>query len=170
MNTDQLRYFMAIAHHKNFTEAAKEFYITQPAITHQIAALEKELGTPLFKRTTRSVTLTEAGKLFAEHAKHILDQEENALHRLSERTLSAFSATDSGRLHKSIPAGRAESGAGSCHGASEPGGTAAVRFSVLGILRPEAPAGLHQQETDHGLLLSGLHQGRAFSHERYHRL
>ena len=82
MNTDQLRYFMAIAHHKNFTEAAKEFYITQPAITHQIAALEKELGTPLFKRTTRSVTLTEAGKLFAEHAKHILDQEENALRNL----------------------------------------------------------------------------------------
>ena len=82
MNTDQLRYFMAIAHHKNFTEAAKEFYITQPAITHQITALEKELGTLLFKRTTRSVTLTEAGKLFAEHAKHILDQEENALRNL----------------------------------------------------------------------------------------
>ena len=82
MNTDQLRYFLAIAQHKNFTEAAKDFYITQPAITHQIAALEKELGTSLFKRTTRSVTLTEAGKLFAEHAKHILDQEENALRNL----------------------------------------------------------------------------------------
>lgn len=82
MNTDQLRYFLAIAQHKNFTEAAKEFYITQPAITHQIAALEKELGTPLFKRTTRSVSLTEAGKLFMEHAKHILDQEENALRNL----------------------------------------------------------------------------------------
>ena len=82
MNTDQLRYFLAIAQHKNFTEAAKDFYITQPAITHQIAALEKELGTPLFKRTTRNVSLTEAGKLFAEHAKHILDQEENALRNL----------------------------------------------------------------------------------------
>lgn len=37
MNTDQLRYFLAVARCQNFTEAAKEFYITQPAITHQIA-------------------------------------------------------------------------------------------------------------------------------------
>ncbi len=82
MNTDQLRYFLAVARHENFTEAAKEFYITQPAITHQIAALEKELGTPLFKRTTRSVSMTEAGKLFAEYARHILEQEEHARRNL----------------------------------------------------------------------------------------
>ena len=82
MNTQQLRYFLSVAQHRNFTEAAKEFYITQPAITHQISALEKELGTPLFNRTTRSVSLTEAGKLYLEYARQMLIQQENALQNL----------------------------------------------------------------------------------------
>ncbi len=93
MNTDQLRYFLAVARCQSFTEAAKEVYITQPAITHQIAALEKELGTPLFKRTTRSVSLTEAGKLFTDYARQILSQQENA-----QRNLQMLRESGSKRL------------------------------------------------------------------------
>ena len=81
MRTEQLRYFLSVARHRNFTEAAREFYLTQPAITHQISALERELDAQLFIRTTRSVALTRAGELFLEDAKLILDQEERALER-----------------------------------------------------------------------------------------
>ena len=84
MNMDQLRCFLSVARHRNFTGAAKEFYLTQPAVTHQISALEKELDAQLFTRTTRSVTLTRAGELFLEDAKRMLDQEERALERLRQ--------------------------------------------------------------------------------------
>ena len=84
MNLDQLRCFLAVARHRNFTGAAREFYLTQPAITHQISALEKELDTQLFTRTTRSVALTRAGELFLEDAKLILAQEGRALERLRQ--------------------------------------------------------------------------------------
>lgn len=84
MNMDQLRYFLSVARHRNFTGAAREFYLTQPAITHQISALERELNAQLFVRTTRSVALTRAGELFLEDAKRMLDQEERALERLRQ--------------------------------------------------------------------------------------
>ena len=78
MNTEQLRYFVSVARYRNFTETAREFYVTQPAVTHQISALEREVGARLFLRTTRNVSLTRAGELFLEDAKRILDQEERA--------------------------------------------------------------------------------------------
>lgn len=84
MRTEQLRYFLSVARHRNFTEAARELYLTQPAITHQISALERELDAQLFVRTTRSVSLTRAGELFLEDAKLILDQEEHAFERLRQ--------------------------------------------------------------------------------------
>lgn len=84
MHLEQLRYFLSVARHRNFTEAAREFYMTQPAITHQISALERELGTKLFLRTTRNVSLTRAGELFLEDAKRMLDLEERAMGRLRQ--------------------------------------------------------------------------------------
>ena len=53
-------------------------------MTHQISALEREVGARLFLRTTRNVSLTRAGELFLEDAKRILDQEERALGRLRQ--------------------------------------------------------------------------------------
>lgn len=84
MNTEQLRYFLSVADHCNFTEAAREHYVTQPAITHQISALERELGVKLFLRTTRSVKLTAAGELFLEDANIMLEQQERAISRLRQ--------------------------------------------------------------------------------------
>ena len=84
MNTEQLRYFVSVARYRNFTETAREFYVTQPAVTHQISALEREVSARLFLRTTRNVSLTRAGELFLEDAKRILDQEERALGRLRQ--------------------------------------------------------------------------------------
>ena len=84
MTTQQLRCFLEVARRRSFTEAAHTFYLTQPAITHQVSALEREVGVKLFLRTTRSVALTRAGELFLEDAKRMLDQEERAVARLRQ--------------------------------------------------------------------------------------
>ena len=57
-----LRAFEAAARHLSFTKAAAELHVTPAAISHQIRALEDELGTPLFRRLTRAIRLTEAGQ------------------------------------------------------------------------------------------------------------
>ena len=70
MDQKQLSYFIAVAKYRNFSRAAQDFYLTQPAISHQIKMLEKELDTELFVRNTRKVTLTDSGELFLEDAKN----------------------------------------------------------------------------------------------------
>ncbi len=72
MNTVQLECFLAVAENLNFARASEVLHITQPAVTHQINSLEKELEVKLFKRTTRTVELTHAGWNFIEDAKNIL--------------------------------------------------------------------------------------------------
>lgn len=64
MTITQLRCFIAMAEELSFTHAAKKLYISQTAVTYHIKALEKELGTDLFVRTTRKVILSEVGKQF----------------------------------------------------------------------------------------------------------
>ncbi|MBP2661260.1 MAG: hypothetical protein H6Q69_4292 [Firmicutes bacterium] len=61
MYTESLKYFMAVAKHLNFTKAATELYMAQPALSLKISQLENELGVELFKRTKRKVELTAAG-------------------------------------------------------------------------------------------------------------
>lgn len=63
IHTRQLRYFMELAKCLNFTKAAMNLYIAQPALSQQIADLEKQLGVTLFERNSRSVALTPAGKI-----------------------------------------------------------------------------------------------------------
>lgn len=74
MDTRLLSYFIAVAEELNFTEASKRLYITQSALSHNIAELEKSLGVKLFERTTRSVRLTPAGLYFYENAREIDDR------------------------------------------------------------------------------------------------
>ncbi len=99
MNTERLQYFLAVAQHRNFTEAAKGFYMTQPAITRQISVLEEELGVRLFHRTTRSVELTLAGELFLEDAERILAQEAQAKERLRQLDAPEHMEMKIGYLH-----------------------------------------------------------------------
>ena len=58
-----LRAFEAIARHLSFAKAADELHVTPAALSHQIRALEEQLGLPLFHRRTRSIELTDAGRL-----------------------------------------------------------------------------------------------------------
>jgi DNA-binding transcriptional LysR family regulator len=71
LNKLQVEYALALARYKNFTEAARNVYVTQPAFSKQIASLEKELGFPLFLRTSRSVEITPAGETMIAAFKNI---------------------------------------------------------------------------------------------------
>jgi len=72
MELRYLRYFVTVAERQNFTRAAEELHVAQPAISQQIKALEDELGVLLLHRNKRSVNLTAAGAAFLSEAKGIL--------------------------------------------------------------------------------------------------
>ena len=69
----QIDYFIAVARTLNFTEAAKVLYVSQPAISKQIAQLEHDIGVPLFLRTRRTVRMTPAGTVLL---KELIDVQE----------------------------------------------------------------------------------------------
>lgn len=76
MDLKQLQYFLKVAEHLNFSRAAETLYISQPALSYQIAELERELGAELFIRDRRKVALTPAGMALVAPAKKILEQAE----------------------------------------------------------------------------------------------
>jgi DNA-binding transcriptional LysR family regulator len=78
MELRHLRYFVAVAEEKSFTQAAKRLGIKQPPLSLQIRKLEKEMGTQLLYRGTRSVELTSTGRLLLEEARAILHHVEQA--------------------------------------------------------------------------------------------
>jgi DNA-binding transcriptional LysR family regulator len=72
MDLRQLEYFVALAAEQNFTRAAARLHIVQSGLSASIRALEEELGTALFIRTTRRVEVTPTGRAFLGEAKHVL--------------------------------------------------------------------------------------------------
>src|SRR3954467_4215570 len=67
----QLKSFLAVAENLSFTRAAETLFLTQSAVSHQVAALERSLGAALFDRRGRSVALTPAGRVLADRAKRV---------------------------------------------------------------------------------------------------
>ncbi len=88
MELSQLRTFQVVAETLNFTRAGEKLHLTQSAVSHQIKALEKELGEPLFIRTKRGVKVSQFGKVALEHADRILDETEAMKERVAGRERS----------------------------------------------------------------------------------
>ena len=80
MELNQLHYFVAVARCENITRAAKELFITQPALSRVILRLEQELGTPLFDRNGGRVTLNEHGKAFLRYVEPALESINAGVH------------------------------------------------------------------------------------------
>jgi LysR family glycine cleavage system transcriptional activator len=80
-----LRAFEAGARHLSFTKAAEELHVTQAAVSHQVKALEEYLGVALFRRMTRQIALTEAGRALVPVLSESFDQIAAAAEALRER-------------------------------------------------------------------------------------
>lgn len=81
MELRHLRYFVTVAEELHFSNAAEKLYLTQPALSKQIRALETELQVQLFDRAKQKITLTQAGKVFLETAKEILLEVERGIEK-----------------------------------------------------------------------------------------
>lgn len=79
LNLQNIEYFLTVAKTLNFTEAAKELYVSQPALSKQIRQLELSIGVQLLKRNTKQVELTEGGKIMFHAWSGIMQQTEIAL-------------------------------------------------------------------------------------------
>lgn len=79
MEIRQLRYFIAVADTLNFSRAAESVYLSQSALSRQIMDLEREVGLPLLRRSTRQVELTDAGRALQKSAKELISRWEKML-------------------------------------------------------------------------------------------
>lgn len=74
MSDFRLKAFYSVAKNLSFTRAAKELFVSQPAITKHINELERQYSVRLFDRTGGKIMLTDAGRLMLEHCSRILDE------------------------------------------------------------------------------------------------
>jgi DNA-binding transcriptional LysR family regulator len=78
MELHQIRYFLSVAETLNFTRAAEQLHVSQPALTTAIRKLEEELGAPLFHREGKRVLLSELGQIMRPHLAQALERMESA--------------------------------------------------------------------------------------------
>lgn len=93
MDFDQLHTFLEIVRLKSFSKAAQTCYRTQPAISAQVRQLEQELRADLFERFGSRISLTTAGRIFAEHAEQMLE-----LRRRVQDTIAELETNPRGEL------------------------------------------------------------------------
>ncbi|MBX9965646.1 MAG: LysR family transcriptional regulator [Burkholderiales bacterium] len=98
MELKQLEYFVAIAEAGTFSRASQRLNVGQPVLSRQIKALEDELGAELYHRTGRGIVLTEAGRLFEQHARGVLETAAGA-----KSAIHALDATPTGRVVIGMP-------------------------------------------------------------------
>src|SRR4051812_40662425 len=97
---DAMQAFVAVADLRGFAPAARSLGLSPSGVTRLVAALEDRLGARLLQRTTRSVTLTDAGTRYLERARRVLADLEEA-----EGAVEGESTRPSGRLVVSAPVG-----------------------------------------------------------------
>jgi DNA-binding transcriptional LysR family regulator len=92
MELRHLRYFVAVGEEQHYGRAAKSLRVAQPALSRQIQDLEREIGFPLFDRLPRGVRISDAGKLFLDDARRILQEINDATAR-AKRIASGLAGT-----------------------------------------------------------------------------
>src|SRR3954454_2984455 len=80
-----LRAFEAAARHESFTKAALDLFVTQGAVSHQVKALEEELGLKLFRREHQKLVLTDAGRFYLEAVRDAFDRISDATDRVVQQ-------------------------------------------------------------------------------------
>ena len=85
MSFAQIETFVTVAETRSVSRAAARLHVAQPALSRQIKSLEDELGTPLFERTPKGMSLLPQGEVFLEHARRILADVEAARASLRPR-------------------------------------------------------------------------------------
>lgn len=93
VNLRQMKTFMVVAEEKSFTKASRELFMTQPAVSAQIKALEVDLGIQLIERIDKKVILTEAGEIFLKSAVKIM-----AIYNETTTALDEIKGVKRGRL------------------------------------------------------------------------
>lgn len=99
MELRQMEYFLMVCEVSSFTRAAERLYVSQPAVTSAIKALEDELGIQLFDRAQRQATLTNEGQIFYKHIKHVMH---GVTQTLSE--IDNLKKLNSGSIHLGLTA------------------------------------------------------------------
>ncbi|MFI5722256.1 LysR family transcriptional regulator [Streptomyces cyaneofuscatus] len=94
MSLRQMEYFVAVAEESSFTRAAEKLHVTQPALSHQIKALERNVGGELLERLPRGVLLTPMGRAFLPHAERSVRSAAQA-----RRAARAAAGAEGGELH-----------------------------------------------------------------------
>lgn len=84
MDIEYLRRFAVLGRELNYHKAAEHLFISQPALSHSIQILEKELNVSLFERNTKNVSLTEIGKTFLKSCSEVLNKYDEALELISK--------------------------------------------------------------------------------------
>lgn len=98
MNFDQLKSFVSVANTGSYSQAAKEQFISQPAISGQMKSLEEELGGTLFLKNGKKVGLSDKGREFYKYAMQMLSLEKDML-----RSFQGHADTKYGRLDIAVP-------------------------------------------------------------------
>ena len=86
MDIREIKYVLAVAKRKSFSDAAKRLFVSQSALSQSISVLESKLGVKLFNRSTRSVSLTPAGTVFVPLASEVIDAYERLQSAMEEIT------------------------------------------------------------------------------------
>lgn len=140
MELRHLRYFAAVAEAQNVTRASQKLHVAQPAVSRQIRDLEEELGVALLERGAKSVRLTDAGRVFLDEARAVLERADSAVAKVR-----AFAGDGHGELHVGYA----------------PSLTAKILPRALRAVQAKFPGArvlLHDLSTEE--MLAGLHAGR----------